>query len=302
VFARFRPASRARTDARAFVSLEGAFARDRGRSYYAQTVGFEASTQCPCIVVAGDDPFAGGTRRLAPELHLTVTPQPVYVDSNPAAVATLDRRTVSRTAVVGAPAPVAAVPVELLDVTLRSTDTAPGTPQPTGRVATTGADGTATIPLPDTPVPRRLLGAVTRPAADGGGVAIPSETQLYLQTYVRMTAAAQRLGDGRLQVTGTISPAQPGRKVRLDRRLGQQCATGIAVPGQVTMPQQIGVPAGCFDRYTQDPVATADVSADGGSYTLVAPASAPAATYSVSLDSPRGPSVYAGQTPGIAMP
>jgi hypothetical protein len=117
-----------------------------------------------------------------------------------------------------------------------------------------------------------------------------------------MTVTTQRLADGRLQVSGTIRPAQPGRTIRLDRKLEQVCNQGIRIPGQVVTPQQVGVPAGCFDRYTQDPVAIADVSADGGSYTLVAPASAPAGTYSVSLDSPRGASVYAGQTAGVAVP
>jgi hypothetical protein len=301
VFARIQLGSRARSDARAFVSLEGAFARDRGRNFYAQAVGFEASTECPCVLVAGRDPFASGTRQLVPELGLTVTPQPVFTDSAPSAVATLSRRTVSRTAVVGGPAPVAGVPVELLSATAASTETAPPVPAPTGATATTGADGTATIAIPGTPVPRRFLTAVTRPAA--GGVAIPSANNVYLQTYVRMTAAAERLADGRLRVTGTISPAQAGRKVRLDRKLDRICNQGTTIPGTVVQPQQAGVPAGCFDRYTQDPVTTASVSADGTSYTLEAPAgSAPAGTYSVSLDSPRGASVYAGQTTGFTAP
>jgi hypothetical protein len=39
-FTRIRLATRARADARAFVDLEGAFARDRGRTYYLQSVGF----------------------------------------------------------------------------------------------------------------------------------------------------------------------------------------------------------------------------------------------------------------------
>jgi hypothetical protein len=250
--------------------------------------------------VAGGDPFASGTRQLAPELSLTVSPQPVYIDSAPAAVARLTRRTVSRTAVVGAPAPVAGVPVELLSTTLTSSDVAPSAPQPTGAVATTGADGTATIPLAGASVPRRFLGARTRPVA--GGVVIPATYQVYLQTYVHVTATAQRAADGRLEVSGTISPAQPGRKVRLDRKLEQMCNRGFFVPGQVLTPQQVGVPAGCYDRYTQDPVATADVGADGSSYTLVAPSSAPAGAYSVSLDSPRGASVYAGQTSGFPAP
>jgi hypothetical protein len=295
VFTRFQLSSRARADARAFVRLEGAFARDRGRNYYAQTVAFESDTECACLMVAGSDPFAGGSRQLAPELSLTVAPQPVFTDSAPAAAATLTRRTVTRTAQVGAPAPVPGVAVELLSAT-----TAPPAPAPTGALGTTGADGTATIAIPGSPTPRRFLAAVTRPAA--GGVAIPTAEQVYLQTYVHMTATASRLADGRLQVTGTISPAQPGRKVRLDRRLERVCHANAVTPGTIKGPQQLGVPAGCFDSYTQDPVTTADVSADGTSYTLVAPASAAAGTYSVSLDSPTGPPVYAGQTAGFDAP
>jgi hypothetical protein len=300
VFTRIQLGSRSRSDARAFVSLQGAFARDGNRTYYAQAVGFEAATECPCVLVGGGDPFASGTRLLAPDLGLTVAPQPVFTDSAPVAVATLTRRTVTRTAVAGTPAPVAGVPVELLSALPASTGAA-GTPAPTGAVATTGADGTARIAIPGTPVPRRYLAAVTRAA--GGGVAIPTGSQVYLQTYARMTATTQRLADGRLRVTGTISPGQPGRKVRLDRKLDRICNQGVTVPGEVTQPQQEGVPAGCFDRYTQDPITTAPVSADGMSYILDAPASAaPAGTYSVSLDSPRGAPVYAGQTAGVTAP
>ncbi|HWH92834.1 MAG TPA: hypothetical protein VNT03_03150 [Baekduia sp.] len=299
VFTRFRLGSRARSEARAFVRLEGAFARDRGRNSYAQTVSFESSTECGCILVAGSDPFAAGTRSLVPDLGLTVVPQPVFTDSAPSAVATLTRRTVTRTAQVGGASPVAGVAVELLSSTPTS-PTAAAAPAPTGAVATTGADGTATIPIPGSPTPRRYLAAVTRPPA--GGVAIPTSQQIYLQTYVHMTATASRLPDGRLRVSGAISPAQPGRRVRLDRRLDRICNANAAIPGRITSPQQAGVPAGCFDRYTQDPVVTADVSADGTSYILDAPASAPAGTYSVSLNSPAGVPVYAGETPGIAAP
>ena len=143
---------------RAFVSLAGAFARDRGQDYYAQTVSFEERTECGCIIVAGDDPFTVAQRTLAPELSLSVTPQPVYTDSAPAAVAKLTRRTVSRTAVVGT-APVAGEPVELLSTEVLSGPVNQKPPVPTGATATTGADGTATIPIPGTPRWRLLLAA-----------------------------------------------------------------------------------------------------------------------------------------------
>jgi hypothetical protein len=297
VFTRIRLGSRTRTDVRAFVSLEGTFARDRGQDYYAQTVSFESSTECGCIIVAGDDPFAVAQRVLAPELALTAAPQPVYVDSAPSAVATLTRRTVSRTAVVGT-APVAGVPVELLSTDVVSGPVNQRPPTPTGATATTGADGTATIPIPGTPRWRLLLAAVTRPPGEGA-VGIPTSQNLNVTTYVHMTAGAVRLADGRLQVSGAISPAQPGRKVRLDRRLERVCNQRQYGPTLVT-PSSVGVPAGCFDRWTQDPVATATVSADGASYTI--DADAPAGTYRVSLDFAGGAAVYAGETAAIEVP
>ena len=297
VFTRIRLSSRARTDVRAFVNLAGAFARDRGQGYYAQTVSFEQSTECGCIIVAGDDPFAVAQRVLAPELALTVAPQPVYVDSAPAAVVTLTRRTVSRTAVVGR-APVADMPVELLSADVRSGPINQRTPAPTGAMGKTGADGTATIPIPGTPRWRLLLGAVTRSIV-GGAVDIPTTQNLYVTTYAHLTAAAARLANGRLQVSGTISPAQPGRKVRLDRRLERICDQRQFGPVVVT-PSSVGMPAGCFDRWTQDPVTTATVSADGASYVL--DAAAPAGTYRVSLDFAGGAAVYAGETAAVEVP
>jgi hypothetical protein len=297
VFTRIRLGSRTRTDVCAFVNLAGAFARDRGHDYYAQTVSFENSTECACIIVAGDDPFAVAQRTLAPELALTVAPQPVYVDSAPAAVAKLTRRTVSRTAVVGT-APVVDMPIELLSTDVLSGPVNQRPPAPTGAMATTGADGTATIPIPGTPRWRLLLGAVTRSRV-GDDVDVPTTQNLFVTTYVHMTAGAARLADGRLQVSGTISPAQPGRKVRLDRRLERVCNQRQFGPAVVT-PSSVGVPAGCFDRWTQDPVATATVSADGASYAI--DAAAPAGTYRVSLDFAGGAAVYAGESAAVEVP
>jgi hypothetical protein len=297
VFTRLALGSAARSDARAFVSLEGPFARDRGRNYYLQAVSSEGSGACGCLVVAGQDPFAIATRVLAPRLALTVAPQPVYVDSAPSAIATLTRQTVSRTAVV-ATAPVPGVAVELLSTDVVSGPVSQLPPTPTGAVGTTGADGVATIAIPGTPRWRLLLAAVTRPGGSGG-VAIPTDQDLNVTTYVPMTASAQRLPDGRLEVSGTISPAQPGRKVRLDRRLERICNQRQYGPTLVT-PSSVGVPAGCFDRWTQDPVATATVSADGASYTI--DATAPAGLYRVSLDFAGGAAVYAGETAAVQAP
>jgi hypothetical protein len=294
VFTRFRLDRRERTDVRAFVSLQGAFSRDGGRDYYAQATGYESTTECGCLIVAGSDPFAGAgaTRTLSPSLALTVAPQPVFVDTAASAVATLTRQTVSRTAVV-ATAPVAGVPVELYAYTATDLRASPlPAPQPTGLTATTGADGTASIPVPGPAAPFRFLAAATRPAA--GGVPIPTAQSVYLQTYAHVTATTTRLADGHLRVTGTISPALPGRKVRLDRKERRICNNVATTPGSVRQPSQAGVPAGCFDAYTQDPVTTAPVSAGGASYTI--DVNAPAGTYVVSLDFAGGANVFPGQS------
>jgi hypothetical protein len=298
VFTRWDLATRARSDARAFVSLQGSFARDRGRDAYLQSTNDDSITECGCLVVAADDPFAAAARRtLAPELALTVTPQPVFADSAPAAIATLTRRTVTRTAVVGT-APVAGVAVELLSVTPTDPRTAPGAPRPTGRVATTGADGAARIAIPGPVAPYRFLAAQTRPAA--GGAAIPTLQTTYLRAFAHVTPTAARLPDGRLRVTGTISPALPGRKVRLDRKLDRVCNAYTNPPGSIVSPSQVGVPTGCVDRYTQDPVATAAVSADGASFAIEA--GAPAGTYRVSLDFAGGALVLPGESGPVAAP
>ena len=292
VFTRFSLSTHQRADARAFVALQGAFSRDRGRNYYAQATGYESTGDCGCLLVAGTDPFGRAPRALTPALSLTVAPQPVFVDTAASAVATLTRQTVSKTAVVST-APVAGVPIELYAYTATDLRASPQpAPQPTGLTATTGADGTATIALPGPAAPFRFLAAWTRPAA--GGVPIPTAQRVYLQTYAHVTATTQRLADGRLRVTGTISPALPGRKVRLDRKERRVCNNVATTPGSVRQPSQTGVPAGCFDAYTQDPVATAAVSADGASYVI--DAATPAGTYTVSLDFAGGANVFPGQS------
>jgi hypothetical protein len=299
VFSRFSLKDFTRSEARAFTSLVGPFARDAGRMYYDQQPA-GGSFACdgksglsPCLVIAGGDAFGSGERLLAPELALTVSPQPVFTDTAAAAVVTATRRHVTRTAQVGSE-PVAGLPVELLSA--RLTQTAPAPPAPTGATATTGVDGTATIAIPGTPVPRLSLSAVSRPAA--GGVAVQAPDSVLLRTFVHLTATPERLAGGRLRITGTISPAQPGRKVRLDRWLERVC--NGAQRGTVVTPSSADTPAGCFDRWTEDPLATAAVSADGASYALEA--ATPSDVYRVSLDFAGGADVFGGETAPITAP
>jgi hypothetical protein len=301
VFKRYSLSGRgASSEARAFVRLEGGFARERGITYYNQINAYESTGDCPCVVVAGSDPWAAtGSRLLIPKLTLGVTPQPVYVDSDPSAVATLTRQAVTRTAQTGAPVPVPNVRVRLL-AAVEDDVTQSKAPTDSGVSGTTDAGGVAMLRIPAPVVAARLISAVAD--TSGGAVPIPNDRTILVRPFVRMTASATRLGDGRLQVTGAISPAQPGRKVRLDRKLERVCNASVGLSGALLSPAQTGVPAGCFDRYTEDPVATASVGPDGSTYTLIAPASAPAGTYKVSLDSPQGQIVYPGETTAFPAP
>jgi hypothetical protein len=294
VFQRLSFGGTQRTALRSFVALEGAAARDRGRTYYLQSTGYESTGDCGCLVVAGDDPFSGATRTLVPEVSLTVTPQPVFVDSAPSAQVSVTARSVAHNSVLGS-SPIAGVPVELLSAVPTEPRAQVPTPTPTGGTATTGADGVARIAIPGPAVPFRYLAAQTRPTAQSV-VSIPTSVVTYMPSYAHMTATATRLADGRLQISGTISPALPGRKVRLDRKLDRICNASAVTPGRTTSPSQATAPAGCFERYTQDPVATADVSADGATYTVVAPSSAAAGTYRVALDFANGALVFPGES------
>jgi hypothetical protein len=303
VFSRFSLATGKRSDARAFTTLIGPFARDAGRLHYLQGQG-GSSSQCggyagapACLVVAGGDAFAAGERLLAPRLTLAVTPQPVFIDTAPSAVLTATRARVTRTAQLGT-VPVSDLPIELLAAPVPSAEQRPAVPTPTGATGTTGADGTATIAIPGAPFTRRFLAAVSRPAA-GAGAPVQTADAAYVQTYVRMTATAERLAGGRLRVSGTITPAQPGRKVRLDRRVERVCTN--VVSGPIVSPSAADTPKGCADRWTQDPLTTAAVSADGASFVLET-AAAPAGAYRVALDFAGGADVYAGETATFDVP
>jgi hypothetical protein len=294
VFQRLSFGGTRRSAARSFVALQGAFARDAGQTSYLQSTGYESTTECGCLVVAGEDPFTSARRTLVPEVTLGVAPQPVFVDSAPRAEVAVARRTVSPTAVLGR-APVAGVPVQLLSAVPTEPRAPAPAPRPTGATATTGADGVARIAIPGPAAPFRYLAARTL-APTSAGVSIPTGVVTSMPSYARMTATATRLPDGRLQVSGTISPALPGRKVRLDRKLDRICNQGGLTPGSVVSPSQAAAPAGCFERYTQDPVATADVSADGASFSVVAPSTAAAGTYRVALDFANGALVFPGES------
>lgn len=70
------------------------------------------------------------------------------------------------------------------------------------------------------------------------------------------------------------------------------CNAGTSIVG-CPSPSMVDVPDGCVARYSRQPVATADVSADGTSFVI--DAAAGPGTYRVSLDQV-GPDAYAGET------
>jgi hypothetical protein len=289
VFTRFNLHFSLRADARAFTSLAGGFAVERGRVTYVETnAGFggcRSDAGTACAMVDGGDPFVG-TRLLTPRLTFDIAPAPLFVDQGAQGVGRLARKRVSRTADLGS-VPVAGVKVELVRVDGFTTP-APSR-HPTGVTATTGADGRYAMAIGGTPRPRMTYTAITRPTS---GVQVNPGDITYVLTYVRMTAAPQRLPDGRLRVTGTITPAQPGRKVRLDRREERVCNAQVFTARPT--PSTVDTPAGCADRYTQNPIATANVSADGASFTV--DASTGPGTFRVDLDFAGGADVYQGET------
>ncbi|MCZ4494091.1 MAG: hypothetical protein JWP53_3022 [Conexibacter sp.] len=299
VFTRFALKDYKKSEARAFLALTGPFTRDAGQTLYVeQPAG--ASFDCrgaaglaTCLIVTGTDPFAAGDRVLPIELAMTISPQPTFTDTPPSAVVTAARPHVTRTARVGSE-PAGGVAVDLL--TARVTTAAPTAPAPSGASGTTGNDGTVTIGVPGTPVPRMALAARSR--AGTGGFVLQTPDTILLPTFVRMTATPERLADGRLRITGTISPAQPGRKVKLERRIERACQHVFG--GALVTPSTVDTPAGCADRWSQNPLATAAVSADGASYAI--DAATPADVYRVSLDFAGGADVFEGETAQITAP
>ncbi|HEV7750958.1 MAG TPA: hypothetical protein VGO71_05425 [Baekduia sp.] len=299
VFTRFALKDYKKSEARAFLALNGPFTRDAGQTLYVeQPAG--ASFDCrgaaglaPCLIVTGTDPFAAGGRVLPIELALEISPQPTFTDTPPSAVVTAARPHVTPTARVGSE-PAGGVTVDVL--TARVTAATPTAPAPSGASGTTGNDGTVTIAIPGTPVPRMSVAARSREGT--GGFALQTPDTILLQTFVRMTATPERLADGRLRITGTISPAQPGRKVKLERRIERVCKN--VFPGAMVTPSTVDTPAGCADRWSQNPPATAAVSPDGASYAIEA--ATPAGVYRVSLDFAGGADVFPGETVQITAP
>ncbi|MCW3016819.1 MAG: hypothetical protein JWO02_3911 [Solirubrobacterales bacterium] len=293
VFTRLNPRTGARTEARAFTALVGGFARDGGRQYYVQNGSGGGDIECPgangtpCVVVAGSDPFAPGTRLLPPVLSMLATPTIVYADTPLQLGGTLVRRRATRTRVLGS-VPLGGVPVALSTAILGPRGSSAFSP--TGTVVDTRADGSWSVTLTPPHIPR--TGYLTTAGAPGT-INVGAPAALYPSIWVHMTVtSAARSSDGVVTVSGTIDPPQPGRVVRLDRRVALKCNLPYALPG--TTPSTIDTPANCLDIFTRPTAATTPVSADGTRFTVSRPG--PAGFYRATLDVPGSAALYAGET------
>lgn len=295
VFMRIDPRTGRRTQARAFTTLVGGFARDHGHQYSVQTATGGGDIEClgaagiPCVVVAGEDPFAVAPRTLLPVLTQTISPDIVYADAPLTLSGTLTRLRVSRTSVV------ATVPVGGAAVALQTAQLGARGPldfTPAGPVTSTSAGGRWSLHLPAPHTPRTGYLASTQVPA--GGITIAASLVPYPPIWVHMkVTSATRATAGVVTLSGTIDPPQPGRSVHIDRRSKRQC--GLAF-GAAPTPSTADTPSGCVDLFTTPtPEVTAAVSADGSRFTVSRPGPAGDA-YRAALTVPGSAAVYSGET------
>jgi hypothetical protein len=219
------------TRASSHVMLAGAAVRDeRGTFWYVQAVTqaiedygeppFCTGAIAPCrLMQASASPFSHAARTLAPEVTIATPHQnyeiaALYTDP-PVLAGDLGRPTVRDGAVV-AGAPLGGVALELWQT---DDPDGRGTYRRTGRTATTDADGHWSFALEHSPphASYRVLAPSLRIASE----------------FVAVTAAARvtLTADGR-SLTGTVTPAHPGRSVaiqRLDRTRCRKDAQGAPV-------------------------------------------------------------------------
>lgn len=300
VFTRIDPRTGRRTEAQAFTTLVGGYARDHGRQYYTQTATGGVDTECPgatgtaCLVVSGTDPFATAARTLVPVLTLRVAPDIVYADGSLTLSGTLTRRRVSRTAVL-AEVPVAGTPVTLQTARLGPRGPSPFTPA--GAATATDGQGRWSIVLP---APHPPATGYLATAGTPGAIGVASSAAPYPPIWVHMAVtSATRSGDGMVTLRGTIDPPQPGRTARVDRRTKRQC--GLSFTAGPT-PSTVDTPTGCQDLFTTpDPAATAAVSTDGSRFAVSRPGPA-GDSYRAALPYPGTAAVYSGESAQVTVP
>ena len=153
--------------------------------------------QCPrgCLLVESPDPFAG-PRALPPVINAG----PVFAD-DPVLAGRVTREEV-RDNGERRRLPVAGQQVSLLD--------AAG--NPTGLVSPVAADGAWAIRVP--PIAGVYVPYTAVVGPPGGRAGIASDGVLgTIASLARIQVVAERLADGRVRFTGTVSPSLPGREI-----------------------------------------------------------------------------------------
>jgi hypothetical protein len=289
-FARLDIASRRLTEVPARIGISGSFARDeqQGTFFYVETPE-SFSEDCgdagsaPCRLTRADpSPFSTAERVLTPVMSIASsanTGKAVFGD--PFAVSGRLTRTVVRRGQVLRSNPIAGARVRLLRRVPDSSrpDGLKEGFEPTALMAITGADGGWTIPIAVPPA-RPWFSAVTegqpeRTFAGRGTVGS-------VDARITLTVAGGTFA-------GTVTPAQPGRTVKVQRLVKRTCQTA-------TSGQQF-----CQEQWAT--VADAPLNAAGTGFAATVAAPAPG-IYTAALpfaDQQADPEAYAGRSPEITI-
>jgi hypothetical protein len=271
-----------RTEVAAHTNLTGPLAAG---FYYVEGGDFRGEScndavPVPCrLVHASASPFSTAVRSLLPKLTISAPSDsglPVFGD--PFALSGRLTQTVVSGSRVVRTDPLGGVPIAILS---RVDDPSqPGLHEsfhatPLG--ATTAADGSWSVPLA-TPPPAPSFSAVTEsPAVATTYAGRGTVGTVSARITLTVTGSA---------VAGTITPAQPGRTVSIQRLLSRKC---VKVPGPGP---------DCMDSWTT--VGTAPVDAAGTAFATTLAAPPTAGTYSAALpfaDTRTDPSLYSGRSP-----
>lgn len=285
-FVRIDRLSRRQTQVPAHTNLTGPLARDeRGTTWYVENGAFRGEScndavPVPCrLVRASANPFSATERALLPQLTIAAPSDHGLVTFGDPFVLSgrLTQTFVSGVRVVKTDG-LGGVPLEILN---RVADpSAPGLHedfQPTGVFVTTGADGSWSLPL-STPPPSPYFSAVTRStSADVAPTYAARGTIGTVQARITLTISGSAFA-------GTISPAQPGRMVTIQKLVTRECVTPTVGP------------KACIDNWTT--VGQAPVDASGTTFATTIAAPAPG-TYSAALpaEHAQNPSTYSGRSP-----
>lgn len=219
-FVRFHLKTGKVQEVEAQTGLAGSFARDGKTTYYLEQPGDPGAPLAPCaaispcrLVRADEDIFGSAERVLAPRLSFLAPAGQVF-GNLPLPVSGALTSPVVRGGKVIRSVP---VPGSLLEGYFVSyvAGAAEQTFGPTGRTATTAADGTWALTIPP-PLP---LGGQYLAIARG---AVPVHSPVVtIKSYATVTLTATPGRPGKVVFSGTVDPADlPGRRVQIQQRLG----------------------------------------------------------------------------------